>query len=245
MRLRDWLDPLAYPLPSDDALARAIIGVRGGLIVSVQAPDGSPLRSSAIIAGLASAAVRGGATGLRINGPEDIRAVRDAVGEDIPLIGLHKVRGESRNLITVSMDAAADLARAGADIIAAEVTVEAWGRGVGIIARIQGELGLPVMADVSTRDEGLRAWRAGADLVGTTLSGYTPHSPRVEGPDLELVRALADDGVRVVAEGRYRHAAEVAEAKRCGAWSVVVGGAITDAVAITERFALAMSGDAE
>ncbi|WP_339802111.1 hypothetical protein MKY19_09135 [Paenibacillus sp. FSL R5-0744] len=40
------------------------------------------------------------------------------------------------------------------------------------------------------------------DFVGTTLSGYTPHDPRSEGPDLELVRWMSEALCVTVRRGR-------------------------------------------
>jgi len=98
------------------------------------------------------------------------------------------------------------------------------------------------MADVSTLQEGLDAALAGADLVATTMAGYTPQSRQVPGPDLDLVRDLArHSSVPVVAEGRIRTPDEVAQAIRAGAWAVVVGRAITMPEAITEGFAKAIA----
>ena len=212
--------------------------VHGGLIVSAQAFDGSPLRDSRIMAALALAALQGGAVALRINGPNDIGAVRAET--DVPIIGLHKVHNGRRNIITPSLGLAAGLAAAGADILAIDATEEVLGTNFSFLSTVQEELGRPVMADTSTLTEGLRAWDQGVSLVGTTLSGYTPQTSRLPlGPDLRLVESLANAGVRVIAEGRYRTAAPVAAAFNAGAFSVVVGGAITDPSAITASFAAA------
>ena len=62
--------------------------LRGKLIVSCQALEGSAFRNPESIARFAQAAVAGGAAGIRANGPEDIRAIRQAVG--VPIIGIWK-----------------------------------------------------------------------------------------------------------------------------------------------------------
>ncbi|MCK2218707.1 putative N-acetylmannosamine-6-phosphate 2-epimerase [Actinomadura sp. ATCC 31491] len=211
--------------------------LRGGLVVSCQAPAGHPLRDPEVIARLAECAVLGGAAGLRVNSAADITAVRRRTGA--PVIGLHKVRHGHRDVITPTAELATELAAAGADMIAVDLTPESPGPGPALIEHVHG-LGLPVMADVSTLEEGLAAWDAGADVVGTTLSGYTARQlPTPPDPDLGLVEALAARGVRVAAEGRYRTEEQVRRAFGAGAWAVVVGGAITDPIAVTRRLAAA------
>ncbi|TMI85398.1 MAG: N-acetylmannosamine-6-phosphate 2-epimerase, partial [Bacillati bacterium ANGP1] len=96
--------------------------LRGRLIVSCQALPGSPLRDSTIIAALAQCAERGGAGGVRIDGPDDIAAVRRVVA--IPVIGLYKMRESSPVYITPTFDAARAVAAAGADIVAVQATRE-------------------------------------------------------------------------------------------------------------------------
>lgn len=111
-----------------------------------------------------------------------------------------------------------------------------------LVARIKGELKLPVMADIATVEEAIAAARAGADLVATTLSGYTDYSPARDTPDFDLLEAVirAVD-VPVVAEG---HILTLAEARAClasGAHAIVVGTAITRPIALTQRFARAIA----
>lgn len=211
----------------------------GGLIVSCQARDGHPLRSSQVIAALARAAVMGGAVGLRLNGDEDIRAVRQDVR--VPIIGIRKVFGpESPVYITPTFADAQVVAAAGADIIALDATLRARPGGEpldALIPKIKDVLGRPIMADVATVEEGLHAAACGADLIATTLSGYTDAGPPPDGPDLDLVRKLrAAVQIPVVAEGRYRSPADVQEALRAGAFAVVVGRAITDPLMLTRAF---------
>jgi N-acylglucosamine-6-phosphate 2-epimerase len=217
--------------------------LRSGLIVSCQARPGSPLRDVRIIAALAQCAERGGAAGVRIDGPDDIAAVRRAVA--IPIIGIQKI-GDGPIYITPTFDAACRVVRAGADIVAVQATTERTATPeplAPLIARVHEELAVPVMADVSTLDEGLQAADAGADLVATTMSGYTPHSPKLAGPDLALVRELTGRlTIPVVAEGRISTPEDAAAALRARAWAVVVGRAITMPEAITERFVKTLAG---
>ena len=93
------------------------------------------------------------------------------------------------------------------------------------------------MADVATAQEGYAAADAGADLVGTTLSGYTESTLDRQGVDFDLIGQLASTlTIPVFAEGRIRTPAQAAEALSRGAWAVVVGGAITRPGAITSGF---------
>jgi putative N-acetylmannosamine-6-phosphate epimerase len=220
----------------------AIDRLRGRLIVSCQAPADSPLHRPEIIAALAQCAERGGAGGVRVDGPEDIAVVRQIAG--VPIIGIYKVEGAAPIYITPTFERAQLIARAGADIVAVQATRERGNTDTPLgqlIARIHAECGLPVMADVSTTDEGLAAAEAGADLVATTMAGYTPHSRATDGQDLDLVRELAKRcPVPVVAEGRMQTPEDAAAALRAGAWAVVVGRAITDPQTITRRFAEAL-----
>ncbi|MBX7244814.1 MAG: N-acetylmannosamine-6-phosphate 2-epimerase [Candidatus Sumerlaeaceae bacterium] len=212
---------------------------RGSLIVSCQALEDEPLHSPEIMARMAVAAVTGGAAAIRANSPPDIRAIRAAV--HVPIIGIYKqVTAGSDVYITPTFASASEVADAGADMIALDATPRSR---VGpdqldsLIARIHTELDRPVMADVSTVDEGLAAEKLGADVLSTTLSGYTPYSPKSEGPDYELLRELLSRStVPVIAEGRFHYPDQAAEALRLGAYAVVVGGAITRPQEITRRF---------
>ena len=212
--------------------------LRGKLVVSCQAHGSHPLRDPATIRALAECAVIGGAAGVRADGPGDIAEIKKRISE--PVIGIYKEPlDEKRFLITPTFDHARAIVEAGADVVALEATFEnrpkdeELGR---LIRDIRENLRVPVMADVSVFDEGLRAWEFGADLVGTTLSGYTRESLDAEKPDLPLVERLTKAGIRVACEGHVATPDQAAAAFSRGAWCVVVGAAITDPIAITARF---------
>jgi N-acylglucosamine-6-phosphate 2-epimerase len=218
---------------------RFVDQVRGGLIVSCQALPGEPLFGAEIMARMAIAAQQGGAVAIRANSPPDIAAIRAAV--DLPIIGLYKVDVPGYPVyITPTLDEARQVAAAGAQIIAIDATDRPRpqpGTLADFIAAIHTETGCLVLADISTLDEGLAAEAAGADLLSTTMSGYTPYSPQQRGPDLALVQELAAQAsIPVLAEGRYKLPSQVAQAIQFGAVAVVVGGAITRPQEITSWF---------
>lgn len=215
--------------------------LRHGLVVSCQALPDEPMHGSEMMVRMALAAWQGGAAGIRANTPDDIGAIHAAV--PLPLIGIYK-DGNSGVYITPTMAHARAIAMAGADIVALDGTQRPRPNGEqldDLIAGIHSELGKPVLADVSTVAEGLAAQAAGADLVSTTLSGYTSYTLLLDGPDLELVRELVLNlDVPVIAEGRMRTPSDVRMAMHVGAFAVVVGGAITRPQWITSQFALAV-----
>lgn len=221
--------------PSRDAGVRAL---PAGLIVSCQARVGHPLRHPEMMAAMAVAAQLAGAVGIRAAGAEDITAIRGLV--DLPIVGLTKrVRVDSPVIITATIEEATEVAAAGADVIAVDVTQRPRPNGLSgaaLIGAIHDRLGKAVLADTDSVASARAAVAAGADAVATTLAGYTQGAVP-DGPDLRLLAELVDTmDVPVVGEGRFWHPEEVAEALRLGAHAVVVGTAITDPVAIAERF---------
>jgi N-acylglucosamine-6-phosphate 2-epimerase len=214
--------------------------MRGGLIVSVQAPPDSPLASPETMSAIARAAELGGAVGVRAEGPADVRAIKRAV--TVPVIGLLKRDlPDSPVRITPSLDDARAVAGAGADVVALDATLRARSGGTttrDFVAALAAELDVPLLADVDSLEAAVAARAAGADAVATTLSGYTGDGPAPDKPDLELVRRLVGElDCPVLAEGRYSSPDDVEAALDAGAFAVVVGTAITDPVTLTRRFA--------
>jgi putative N-acetylmannosamine-6-phosphate epimerase len=222
--------------PGNQALIESL---RRGLIVSCQARPGNPFHGSDFMAAFARAAEMGGAAGLRVNGAADVRAVAQVTS--LPIIGINKLRtAEWPVYITPTVAAAREVVEAGAAIVAVDATHRPRAGGLSpeeLIAGIRSELRVPVMADVDSYEEGLAAAEAGANLVATTMAGYTEARPATEGPDLTLVQELARRvSVPVICEGRIRNPEDVKEAFAAGAFAVVVGTAITNPLTITQSF---------
>jgi len=221
--------------------------VRGRLIVSCQALPDEPLHGADTMAKMARAAVAGGGVAIRANTPVDIAAIVAAV-PGVPVIGLWKVvvPGFEDVYITPRREDAVGVAKAGAWMIALDATLRPHPEGSAgdLIRAVRTATGCAVLADVDTVEAAVAAVDAGADAVSTTLSGYTDASPRMAGPDLGLVAAVAArlPGVPVFAEGRIETPDQARAALDCGAWAVVVGGAITRPVGIAARFARAIAG---
>lgn len=210
----------------------------GGLVVSCQALPGEPLHGSEYMAAMAKSAELGGASGIRANGLEDIAAIKRSV--NLPIIGLYKRDYSNSDIyITPTLEDALKVRESGADIVAIDGTSRKRPDGKTLEETIQKlkEHGIAVMAEVSTLEEGIQAEEFGADLISTTLSGYTPYSPKYKGADLDLIKNLVSNiSTPVVAEGRIRNPQEALEALRMGAEFVVVGGAITRPQVITQLF---------
>jgi N-acylglucosamine-6-phosphate 2-epimerase len=214
----------------------------GGLIVSCQAYPGEAMRDPRTMAQIARAAVSGGAAGIRLQGLDDIREAGDLA---VPVVGLWK-DGHDGVFITPTLEHALAVAEAGADIVALDGTRRPRPDGRSLadtIAGLREAHDVLVMADCGSLDDAIAAEAAGADLLGTTLSGYTAERTKTPGPDLELIALIAESCRKpVVAEGRIHSPADAAAARRAGAFAVCVGTAITHPSTITSWFAGALAG---
>jgi glucokinase-like ROK family protein len=191
---------------------------------------------------IALAAIGGGAAGLRLNSAEQIAAIRRDT--NLPIIGIEKRYGPMGMRITPDFASAFGLAAAGASIIALDCTDRSWPGGDPwreLIQRIHAQLGLPVMADISTLDEALAAATAGADSVGTTLNGYTEHTRHNQSFSFPLLLKMSEQlNVPIMAEGHISTPAEARRAIEAGAWCVIVGSAITRPGIIAASYAQAL-----
>lgn len=224
--------------------------LKGGLIVSCQASKGEPLCKPEIIGALCQSALSGGARALRLEGLSNISFVRKLTNEQnrVPIIGITKTEGLSKDqaldqvYITSTLEEAIGVARAGADIVALDATLRPRKDNLCLqetIEKIHQQTGALVWADTATIEEAHQAQKAGADIVSTTLYGYTRETelPADAEPSFEfLERCINELDVPVILEGRVWHPEQVERAIKLGAHAVVVGSAITRPHLITERF---------
>ena len=207
--------------------------VCGGLIVSVQAPFGSPLRDSYVIAAMAEACLANGAVGVRLESPEHISAVRQRCPSAL-IIGLWKrTFANSDVYITPGWHEVKSVWSAGADIVAIDATDRIRPDGDSLemlMGRIHQDLSIPVMGDVDSLDSGLKAAELGCAWIGTTLYGYTKLTNCFHPPAwdlLPLLHAKLPSNVLLICEGGISTSTDAKKALQVGADAVVVGTAIT------------------
>ena len=229
-------------------IPKAFALLRGRLLVSCQAAEGDPFNDSDCIARFSLAAVQAGAAGIRANGVKNVRAIRKVLPVSVPIIGLDKRSGpDGKVLITPTFAGAQEVCAAGANIIALDCTARGQRYGaLERLRRLKSELGVLVMADIARVEEGIAAASAGADLVGSTMRGYTEETARCEAFEPGFIAELtAAVGVPVVAEGHIWTPSQACEAIAAGALTVVVGTAITNPRAISTRFVRALELEAD
>lgn len=214
--------------------------IKGGLIVSCQALPDEPLHSSYIMSRMAFAAKEGGAAGIRANTVEDIAEIKKTV--DLPIIGIIKaVYDDSDVYITPTIKEVDELVTCGVDIIAVDATNRPRPRNLSfeeffteVRTKYPDQL---FMADTSCFEEGKKARELGIDIVGTTMSGYTPYTKGKILPDIELMKRYVNElDCPVIAEGGIWSPEQLKEALDTGVLAAVVGTAITRPREITRKF---------
>lgn len=212
--------------------------IKGKLIVSCQALPDEPLHSSFIMGRMALAAQQGGASGIRAQSVEDIKEIMTVV--DLPVIGIIKRNyDDSEVYITPTQKEVKELLETKCQMIAIDATNRKRPNDENMkdLLDLIQQGGRLAMADISTYEEAVNAEKMGFDVISTTLCGYTPYSPNYEGPNLELIGQLVQDlHIPVIAEGKINHPDDLKAVLKAGAYSAVVGGAITRPQLITKKF---------
>ncbi|PAD35485.1 MULTISPECIES: N-acetylmannosamine-6-phosphate 2-epimerase [Terribacillus] len=216
--------------------------VKHNLIVSCQALPEEPLHSSFIMSKMALAAKQGGAKGIRANSKEDIIEIKKEVS--LPVVGIIKRDYKDSSVyITPTYQEIDELLESGCEMIAMDATERRRPEGIelGELVRYvrEKDSSVQLMADIATLEDAIQADQLGFDCVSTTLYGYTEETKnnKLYDNDFEFLKRVLDNvSIPVIAEGNV---ITPEMAKRClqlGAYSVVVGGAITRPQQITERF---------
>lgn len=218
--------------------------IKGTIVVSVQAMPSEPLYLEKCMVAMMKSVVTGGAGALRVAGARDVKNAKHLF--QVPVIGLTKPNIIPKNwkeivYITPTIKDVIELIEAGADIIAIDGTQRKRPNNEklqDLIKYIHINKKL-AMADISTLEEGIKAKEAGADVLSTTLAGYTMESAQspINGPDFELLKQLTNQvDIPVILEGRIWEPEQVDKAFELGAHCVVIGSAITRPQLITKRF---------
>ena len=221
-----------------------IQNLKNKVIVSVQAQGNEPLNKIEHLLAICQSVISGGAGGLRLCGIDNIKAINRNV--QVPIIGLTKLEPTPINFldsvyITPTVKDLEGLLKTGITFIAIDGTSRERRDGETLKDQIElvKQSKKIVVADISTLEEGINAEKLGADIVSTTLSGYTKETRfKVnEGPDFQLLNNLVNSlKVPVILEGRIWYPEEVEQAFQMGAHAVVIGTAITRPHVITKRF---------
>jgi N-acylglucosamine-6-phosphate 2-epimerase len=215
--------------------------LRGGLVVSVQARAASALDDPLVLAAMARAAQDNGAAGVRVQGVRNLEAVRKRV--DVPIVGIIKREYAGYEpYITPSLQEVRAILACGAQIVAFDATARPHPGGVEVpelVAAIHAGWAL-AMADCALPGDGVSARAAGADIVATTLCGYTKESKGHALPALDLVRAFAELDTFVICEGGIHQPASAAAALEAGADAIVVGTAITNTEWLVQQYVSAL-----
>jgi N-acylglucosamine-6-phosphate 2-epimerase len=216
--------------------------LRGGLIVSVQAPAGSALDDPYVLAAMARAAQDAGAVGVRMQGIANLRAARERV--TVPIVGIVKRNCPGfEPYITPGLSDVRAILDTGCEIVAFDATRRERPDGSStaqFVAAVRAG-GALAMADCACASDGSQAVAAGADIVATTLCGYTAETAGTSLPALELVRAFSSLGCFVICEGGVATPKSGQAAIAAGADAIVVGTAITGLARLVGEFCGALA----
>lgn len=216
--------------------------IKGKLIVSCQALSDEPLHSSFIMSKMALAAKEGGAAGIRANSLVDIIKIKEEV--ELPVVGIVKRDYEGSPVyITATLKEIDELTASNCEMIAMDATDLPRPGGISLKQLVdyakEKAPNIQLMADIATVDDAITAEKLGFDCISTTLHGYTKKTTthKLYDNDFQFLRdVLAAVTIPVIAEGNVLTPEMFKRCLEIGAYSVVVGGAITRPKDITKRF---------
>lgn len=216
--------------------------IKNKMIVSCQGYDERTFHTAQDMLMMATAAELGGCVGFRVNSPQHVEVIRNKFPSKC-IIGIWKKEKEGSPVyITPDVQSILELKKSGADIIALDATKQKNYLGEygwqTITKAKEVDPSLILMADISTFEEAELAVNAGADIVSTTLSGYTEYTrEKGDTPDYQLIKDCKEKlDVFVICEGKIWSREDALKCFKCGADAIVVGTAITNPKLITERY---------
>ncbi|MBL0333486.1 MAG: putative N-acetylmannosamine-6-phosphate 2-epimerase [Chlorobiota bacterium] len=219
-----------------------------GLIVSCQLDNKEPFYTPQHCALFAVAAEKGGAIAVRADGVLNIQEIR--ASSKLPIIGcIREKQLDDQIVSTPNVSAIDKLIRSGSNVIAIDAT-----------KRIRPDLStgskffkdirdlypkLILLADISTFEEGVLAAEAGANAISTVLFGRTPETIELAHSTQEYFKLINKLSITVkvpiLAEGFIFTIEEAVEAIKNGAYSCIVGAAITRPRIISQLFSDSIS----
>lgn len=221
--------------------------IRNHVIVSCQGVEPNPFSTPERLLLMADCAVMGGAVGFRANTPANVEIIKKKY-PDMPMIGIWKIQtGDNEVYITPTMEAVDTLVELGCEIVAVDATnrINAYGRYAWELIREMKEKysDLVVMADIATIEDARIAAREGADIIATTLAGYTADSQEYKTTAaFHLLEQIREEKIAdfILCEGKIWSREDCLKAFESGADCVVIGTAVTNPWKITERYVKAV-----
>ena len=205
-----------------------------GIIVSCQpASNNESFYDYEFIKRMALAAEYGGCVALRIEGKENVRKIIREVS--LPVIALIKnnfpAEDLSKRCITPSIGDILSLYDVGAKIVAVDFTLRESKNATyyrGLMKTVKGKGDLKIVADISTINEAVMAYKCGVDYVSSTLVGYTPHTSHMHLPELNIIKQFNERlAIPYFAEGGFCLEKDIKKALGFNAHGVIIGTAIT------------------
>lgn len=187
---------------------------------------------------------RAGGYAVRLNSPETITFIKEQI-PNVIVVGIWKVETANTEVfITPTFEEAKTLIDLGCEIVAIDGTsrMNRLGqKGYEVIRQVKKAFpNQIIMADLATLEDARESVLAGADIISTTLSGYTAetNNKNKKEPDIELIRDIRKEfpDVYINAEGRVWTIEDVKRAFLEGADVVTIGSAITNPMLIAQRF---------